>query len=131
MAQLDRYKESLAAPNEAEKPTISSALVVSLHSSSGRFSAEVTNQVKRCPKRYDILEKEQAYEAHVAHSVNPGNGYDRAWGRDHHCAGYKKHQRCDQPTDDTGCRFQITSDHENRRRDLCHADNVRTDVGTE
>jgi len=56
------------------------------------FFAEIADQVKGYPERYDILEKEQAQKAQVPHTVNPGNGNNRAGGSYDHSAGYKEHE---------------------------------------
>ena len=54
--------------------------------------AEIANKVERHPKRYDILEKEQAHKTQIPHVLYSGNSNDRARGTYNHGAGYEEHE---------------------------------------
>ena len=66
------------------------------------FSAEITDQIKGCAERYDILEKKQTQKAHVPHVPYPGDRNNRARGSYDHGAGYKEHECCDEAAYNAG-----------------------------
>ena len=88
------------------------------------FFAEVADQVKGCPERNEILEKEQAQETHAPHMVNSGNGNNRAGGGCDHRAGCEKHEYGDESAQDTGFRPEIARDIQERRGDLGKTDDT-------
>ena len=95
------------------------------------FLAEVADQVNGCSERDYVLEKKQVQEAHVFHTVNPGNGNDRSGGSDDHSAGYKEHERYDQSTYDAGFRSHIADDNQYPCSDLGKADDIGADIRAE
>ncbi len=96
-----------------------SSLVVNFIFGEDGFFAEITDQVKGDSQGNDVLEKEQAREAHVPYPVN---GNRRARGSYHHRAGGKEHDACDKPTDDTGLRLKVACDHKQRGSPFGKAD---------
>lgn len=83
---------SLAICVVADQLFVTCASVVFRNNS---FLAERAYEVKGCPERYDVLEKEQSQKAHIPHVAYALNGNDRPRGRYDHSAGGKEHGRRD------------------------------------